>query len=111
MLTALEQAMQLKKWENRSLPVRGVDNKVISSFLLLVMLKRMIRVLKSMHYKQGRSFRSGIVGIERSLEQKHRDADDSISRAFQGLSQLIDMARDMVTLSRNISIKIKVQSN
>jgi ESCRT-II complex subunit VPS36 len=56
----------------------------------------------------GTTLRSGIVGIERGIQEKHKAADESISRAFQDLSRLMGMAKDMVTLSKNISQKIRV---
>ncbi|XP_063922885.1 vacuolar protein-sorting-associated protein 36 [Zophobas morio] len=51
--------------------------------------------------------RTGIVGIERSLQEKQKAADESISVAFQDLSKLMIMAKDMVQISRTISTKIK----
>lgn len=54
-----------------------------------------------------RKWRSGIVGIERKIEEKHKAADESISLAFQDLRRLMDMAKDMVALSRSISSKIR----
>lgn len=51
--------------------------------------------------------RAGIVGIERSLQEKHRQTDESITKAFQDLSKLMTMAKDMVGLSRAISNKIR----
>ncbi|XP_022906382.2 vacuolar protein-sorting-associated protein 36 [Onthophagus taurus] len=51
--------------------------------------------------------RTGIAGIERKLQEKHKKADESISIAFQDLSKLMVMAKDMVRLSNNISNKIK----
>lgn len=52
--------------------------------------------------------RTGIVGIERSLQEKQKATDESISIAFQDLDKLMTMAKDMVRISRNISAKIKV---
>lgn len=52
--------------------------------------------------------RTGIVGIERSLQEKQKAADESISVAFKDLSRLMTMAKDMVNLSRSISKKIRV---
>jgi ESCRT-II complex subunit VPS36 len=52
--------------------------------------------------------RTGIVGIERGIQEKQKAADESISRAFQDLSRLMGMAKDMVGLSKNISQKIRV---
>ncbi|XP_043283547.1 vacuolar protein-sorting-associated protein 36 [Venturia canescens] len=51
--------------------------------------------------------RRGIVGIERSLMEKHKATDDSISLAFQDLQKLMGMAKDMVTISKTISAKIR----
>ncbi|RZC33515.1 vacuolar protein-sorting-associated protein 36 [Asbolus verrucosus] len=51
--------------------------------------------------------RTGIVGIERSLQEKQKAADESISVAFQDLSKLMTMAKEMVQLSNTISTKIK----
>lgn len=52
--------------------------------------------------------RRGIIGIERSLQEKQRATDDSISMAFQDLKKLMGMAKDMVTISKTISAKIRV---
>lgn len=52
--------------------------------------------------------RTGIVGIERTLQEKQKAADESISVAFQDLSKLMAMAKEMVKLSQTISTKIKV---
>ncbi|XP_004927818.1 vacuolar protein-sorting-associated protein 36 [Bombyx mori] len=51
--------------------------------------------------------RSGIVGIERSIEEQHRATDQSISVAFQDLTKLMEKAKEMVSLSKNISTKIR----
>lgn len=52
--------------------------------------------------------RSGIVGIERNLQEKQKATDESINIAFKDLDKLMTMAKDMVRLSRTISTKIKV---
>lgn len=52
--------------------------------------------------------RTGIVGIERSIQEKQKATDKSISVAFQDLDKLMTMAKDMVRLSNNISAKIRV---
>lgn len=52
--------------------------------------------------------RTGIAGIEKSLQEKHKQTDESISLAFQDLNKLMTMAKDMVRLSQNISAKIRV---
>ncbi|CAG9091152.1 hypothetical protein JYU34_009598 [Plutella xylostella] len=51
--------------------------------------------------------RSGIVGIERSIEEQHRATDQSISVAFQDLTKLMEKAKDMVGISKTISAKIR----
>ena len=55
--------------------------------------------------------RTGIVGIERGIQEKHKATDESISVAFQDLSKLMSMAKDMVHLSKSISDKIRVSMN
>lgn len=52
--------------------------------------------------------RTGIIGIERSLQEKQKETDESISLAFQDLTKLMNMAKDMVAISKTISIKIRV---
>jgi len=51
--------------------------------------------------------RTGIVGIERNLQEKQKQTDDSIQLAFQDLNKLMTMAKDMVGLSKAISTKIR----
>ena len=48
--------------------------------------------------------RSGIGGIERA-----KATDTQISKAFEDLDQLMEMAKPMVSLAKNISGKIKVR--
>jgi len=55
--------------------------------------------------------RTGIIGIERSLQEKQKETDESISLAFQDLTKLMDMAKDMVAISKTISDKIRVIFN
>lgn len=52
--------------------------------------------------------RTGIIGIERSLQEQQKATDESISMAFQDLKKLIEMAKDMVSISKTISAKIRV---
>lgn len=52
--------------------------------------------------------RTGIIGIERSLQEKQKETNESISLAFQDLTKLMDMAKDMVAISKTISAKIRV---
>ena len=51
--------------------------------------------------------RSGIGGIEKSLQDKQKLADANITEAFQDLKKLMNMAKEMVSLSKNISVKIR----
>ncbi|XP_070169585.1 vacuolar protein-sorting-associated protein 36 isoform X3 [Polyergus mexicanus] len=51
--------------------------------------------------------RTGIIGIERSLQEKQKETDQNISLAFQDLTKLMDMAKDMVAISKTISAKIR----
>ncbi|XP_017106092.2 vacuolar protein-sorting-associated protein 36 [Drosophila bipectinata] len=53
--------------------------------------------------------RTGIGGIERNLEAKAKETDENIALAFQDLSVLMAMAKDMVGLSKTISSKIREQ--
>lgn len=51
--------------------------------------------------------RLGIVGIERSIEEQHRATDESISVAFRDLKKLMEKAKEMVSISKTISSKIR----
>lgn len=51
--------------------------------------------------------RAGIVGIERGLQERQKQTDDNITLAFQDLSKLMTMAKDMVNISKAISAKIR----
>lgn len=51
--------------------------------------------------------RAGIVGIERKIQEKQKETSRNISKAFEDLSKLMEMARDMVSLAKNIATKIK----
>ncbi|KAF3423327.1 hypothetical protein E2986_10732 [Frieseomelitta varia] len=52
--------------------------------------------------------RTGIIGIERSLQEQQKATDESISMAFQDLKKLMEVAKDMVSISKTISAKIRV---
>ena len=54
--------------------------------------------------------RSGIGGIEKSMAQRTKHTDKEISKAFQDLDKLMEMAKPMVTLAKNISGKIRVRT-
>lgn len=51
--------------------------------------------------------RTGIVGIERSLQERQKQTDDNITLAFKDLNKLMTMAKDMVVISKVISSKIR----
>ncbi|XP_011499251.1 PREDICTED: vacuolar protein-sorting-associated protein 36 isoform X2 [Ceratosolen solmsi marchali] len=51
--------------------------------------------------------RTGIIGIERSLQEQQRATDESINVAFQDLKKLMGMAKDMVSITKTISAKIR----
>lgn len=55
--------------------------------------------------------RTGIIGIERHLQERQKATDQSISMAFQDLRKLMEMAKDMVNISKTISTKIRVIVN
>jgi ESCRT-II complex subunit VPS36 len=57
------------------------------------------------------TFRSGIVGIERRLQEKVENNSSNINIAFQDMQNLIDMAKDMVQLANVMSNKIKVKNH
>lgn len=52
--------------------------------------------------------RTGIIGIERNLQERQKATDESITMAFQDLRKLMEMAKDMVSISKTISSKIRV---
>lgn len=51
--------------------------------------------------------RSGIAGIEKSIQEKQKKTDENLSVAFQDLNKLIGSAKEMVTISKAISLKIR----
>jgi len=53
-----------------------------------------------------RGYRAGIVGIEKKRVAEQQQQSQSISEAFRDLQQLMEAAREMVTLSRQISTKM-----
>eukprot|EP00092_Neocalanus_flemingeri_P005064 GFUD01005445.1.p1 GENE.GFUD01005445.1~~GFUD01005445.1.p1 ORF type:complete len:379 (+),score=127.84 GFUD01005445.1:302-1438(+) len=54
-----------------------------------------------------REIRAGITGIEKKMNQRAKLDNSNISKAFQDLDQLMEMAKPMVKLAKNISAKIK----
>ena len=54
-----------------------------------------------------KQLRSGIGGIKKSMEQKQKQTDMQISKAFEDIDQLMEMAKPMVKLAKTISEKIR----
>jgi len=57
--------------------------------------------------KIAHKIRTGIGGIERNIYEKQKASDVSITDAFKDLDRLMITAKDMVSLSKSISEKIK----
>ncbi|XP_037077677.1 vacuolar protein-sorting-associated protein 36-like [Pollicipes pollicipes] len=53
-----------------------------------------------------RGYRAGIVGIEKKLVAEQQQQSQNITDAFRDLTKLMEAAREMVSLSRQISAKI-----
>ncbi|XP_050416555.1 vacuolar protein-sorting-associated protein 36 [Patella vulgata] len=81
-LRSLNEALQVRKWE-QNIPVSQPSSQ-----------------LSARH-------RPGIVGIERSIQQKNTNTNKKITVAFEDLSKLIDQAKEMVSLTKTIATKIK----
>lgn len=90
---ALSDAVAAKTWERPS-----AVSSPISTASPTVSPKPSVQTSK---------MRSGIVGIERSIEEQSRQTDESITVAFQDLKKLMEKAKDMVVISKNISTKIR----
>lgn len=54
-----------------------------------------------------RVLRTGIMGIERNLVQKHKQTDEDINLAFKDLGKLMERAKEMVAVSKVVSNKIR----
>nr|ACO15522.1 Vacuolar protein-sorting-associated protein 36 [Caligus clemensi] len=54
-----------------------------------------------------KKIRSGIGGIEKSIALRAKERDTTISKAFQDLDQLMEMAKPMVSLAKSISAKLR----
>jgi len=57
-----------------------------------------------------RRLRAGIVGIEREIEEKQLTTSRNISQAFEDLSNLMTMAKDMVNTAKRISEKMRART-
>lgn len=49
----------------------------------------------------------GIVGIERKLEQKSKETDDYIQKAFKDLDALMEKAKEMVAIADKVASKLE----
>ncbi|KAK6976532.1 vacuolar protein-sorting-associated protein 36 [Biomphalaria glabrata] len=87
-LQYMKEEIQKKKWEAETAPIPSASNSGGSSNLLP---------------RQ----RAGIMGIERSIQQRNKETNKNISQAFQDLRNLMEKAKEMVTLSKTIATKIK----
>lgn len=88
----------------------GIDDKFIRTLneVLMVKLWEIVEhTQKSEENLPKIKQRSGIMGIEKHIQAKQKEADANINVAFQDLSKLIKMAKEMVTLSKSISVKIR----
>lgn len=92
---ALNDAVSAKAWER---PQQAVTSADLSSPSLTP---------KPSTAPVNSKIRLGIVGIERSIEEQHRATDQSISVAFQDLKKLMEKAKEMVSISKTISSKIR----
>lgn len=54
-----------------------------------------------------KQLRSGIGGIKKSMEQKQKNTDMQITKAFEDIDQLMEMAKPMVNVAKTISEKIR----
>ena len=54
-----------------------------------------------------REIRAGITGIEKKINLKARQDNANISKAFEDLNKLMEMAKPMVQLAQSISTKIR----
>ena len=54
-----------------------------------------------------KEMRAGITGIQKNMSKKNKLDQANISKAFQDLDVLIEMAKPMVKLAKSISTKIR----
>lgn len=85
----------------------GVSDEFINSFRETINVK-----IWEVNSREGDGplkikLRSGITGIERSLQEKQKFTEESVSIAFQDLNKLMAMAQEMTNISKSISNKIK----
>ncbi|KAH9489793.1 Vacuolar protein-sorting-associated protein 36, partial [Bulinus truncatus] len=87
-LEYMKEEISKKKWEQESAPLPTASNSNSAAGLMP---------------RQ----RAGIMGIERSIQQRNKETNKNISQAFQDLRNLMEKAKEMVTLSKTIATKIK----
>lgn len=87
----------------------GLTEDFIKALRSTVECKMWLAVSSSNEDTQTKSIklRTGIIGIERSIISKQQETDKNISNAFKDLDILMNMAQDMVKISKVISGKIK----
>ncbi len=114
-LRRLHDALGQRQWE---VTVRGNQGQKMLLLLPTVCLQQeqlvsfsQSRAPQRQAQAQARAkvLRSGIGGIEKSLEQRAKKTDSEISKAFQDLDKLMEMAKPMVSLAKSISGKIRVR--
>lgn len=91
---ALSDAVANKLWERQPLETNAFSSPTMSP--------------RSSIAPIGAKIRSGIVGIERSIEEQQKATDESITVAFKDLTKLMEKAKEMVSISKTISTKIRV---
>lgn len=63
-------------------------------------------------YPKGKQYRAGIVGIERQIRERNEATGETINEAFEDLKNLMKMAKEMVSLSKMVTQKLRdKQSN
>lgn len=87
----------------------GLSEDFIKAFRSTVDGKMWTTVVKADEDTQIKkiTLRTGIIGIERSIISKQLETDKNISKAFKDLDVLMNMAQDMVKISKVIGGKIK----
>lgn len=96
---ALRETLQAKIWEVQ-VPTNAMDDDGVEP----------VATPQENATREARlRMRTGIGGIEKAIEQRTKETDENIALAFQDLRVLMAMAKDMVSVSRIISDKIRLQ--
>lgn len=85
----------------------GVDDEFINSFRETINAKVWDANTRDGEGPLKIKLRTGITGIERSMQEKQKFTEESVSIAFQDLNKLMAMAQEMTSVSKNISNRIK----